>query len=69
MASDGEQTDILTVPGGGSACPITPANVGQRLNTIAMQGREVYKHAVDAMRRAAVDASGESGLHPETSST
>ena len=62
LASDGDQTDILTVPGGGSACPITPANVGQRLNTIAMQGREVYKHAVTAMRRAAEDALEKAGF-------
>ncbi len=62
LASDGEQTDILTVPGGGSACPITPANVEQRLNTIAMQGREVYKHAVNAMRRAAEDALEKAGF-------
>ena len=62
LASDGEQTDILTVPGGGSACPITPANAEQRLNTISMQGREVYKHAVNAMRRAAEDALEKAGF-------
>ena len=52
MGSDGNQTDILVVPGGGSACPITPSNAEQRLNTISMQGREVYRYAVTAMRRA-----------------
>jgi 3-oxoacyl-[acyl-carrier-protein] synthase-3 len=61
LNSDGNQTDILTVPGGGSACPITPANAAQKLNTIAMQGREVYKHAVTAMRRAAEDALEKAG--------
>ena len=62
LASDGNQTDILTVPGGAAACPITPANVDQRLNTIAMQGREVYKHAVNAMRRASEEALEKAGL-------
>lgn len=52
MATDGNQTDILVVPGGGSACPITPTNAEQRLNTISMQGREVYRYAVTAMRSA-----------------
>ncbi|MCH1507244.1 MAG: ketoacyl-ACP synthase III [Verrucomicrobiales bacterium] len=52
MGSDGNQTDILVVPGGGSACPITPSNAEQRLNTISMQGREVYRYAVTAMRSA-----------------
>jgi 3-oxoacyl-[acyl-carrier-protein] synthase-3 len=46
MASDGRLTDILSVPGGGSAIPITPENADQRLNTIHMQGREVFKAAV-----------------------
>ena len=62
LASDGDQTDILTVPGGGAACPITPENADQRLNTIAMQGREVYKHAVTAMRRASEEALEKAGL-------
>ncbi len=56
MGSDGDQTDILIVPGGGSAIPITPENCDQRLNTISMVGREVYKFAVNAMKRACVEA-------------
>ncbi len=62
LGSDGRQTDILHVPGGGSACPITPDNADQKLNTIRMQGREVYKYAVNAMRRAVEDALQQAGL-------
>ncbi|MDG2125372.1 MAG: ketoacyl-ACP synthase III, partial [Verrucomicrobiales bacterium] len=65
MASDGELTDILVVPGGGSACPITQDNADQRLNTISMQGREVYKHAVTNMARACGRAISEAGLTAE----
>ncbi|MDG1853735.1 MAG: ketoacyl-ACP synthase III [Verrucomicrobiales bacterium] len=65
LGSDGRQTDILHVPGGGSACPITPDNADQKLNTIRMQGREVYKYAVNAMRRAAEDALQKYGLSAE----
>jgi len=65
LGSDGRQTDILHVPGGGSACPITPENADQKLNTIRMQGREVYKYAVNAMRRATEDALQKYGLGPE----
>jgi len=65
LGSDGRQTDILHVPGGGSACPITPENADQKLNTIRMQGREVYKYAVNVMRRAAEDALQKYGLDPE----
>lgn len=62
MATDGNQTEILKVPGGGSACPITPANAGDHLNTISMQGREVYKQAVNAMKDAAVQVLERAGL-------
>ena len=62
LGSDGRQADILHVPGGGSACPITPDNADQKLNTIRMQGREVYKYAVNAMRNAAEDALQKYGL-------
>ncbi|MFV1995545.1 MAG: beta-ketoacyl-ACP synthase III [Verrucomicrobiales bacterium] len=62
MASDGNQTDILVVPGGGSACPITPENVARHLNSISMEGREVYKSAVKAMRDAAEKVLERAGL-------
>jgi len=56
MGSDGDQTDILMVPGGGSRCPVTPKNVDQKPNTISMLGREVYKYAVNAMKNACQQA-------------
>lgn len=62
LGSDGRMTDILHVPGGGSAIPIVPENADQKLNTIRMQGREVYKYAVNAMRKAAEEALAEAGL-------
>ena len=65
LGSDGRQTDILHVPGGGSACPITPDNADQKLNAIRMQGREVYKYAVNAMRRAAEQVLEKSNMEVE----
>jgi 3-oxoacyl-[acyl-carrier-protein] synthase-3 len=62
MFSDGNLTDILVVPGGGSACPITKENADDKLNTIRMEGREVYKNAVNAMRDAAEKALAKAGL-------
>jgi 3-oxoacyl-[acyl-carrier-protein] synthase-3 len=62
MGSDGNQTDILSVPGGGSACPVTPENAHLRLNAIRMDGREVYKSAVTAMCRASRQAVEKAGL-------
>jgi 3-oxoacyl-[acyl-carrier-protein] synthase-3 len=62
MASDGRLTDILSVPGGGSAIPITPENAGERLNTIHMQGREVFKAAVKHTLEACEAAIERAGL-------
>jgi 3-oxoacyl-[acyl-carrier-protein] synthase III len=65
MGSDGEFSDILLMPGGGSRIPITKENIDQRLNTIKMSGKEVYKQAVNAMLTAANTALEQSGLQAE----
>jgi 3-oxoacyl-[acyl-carrier-protein] synthase-3 len=62
MGTDGNLTDLLKVPGGGSACPITPENVASRPNTIHMEGRETFKHAVTRMCQAAEQALELAGL-------
>ena len=62
MGSDGNYTDILYMPGGGSKCPITKDNADQKLATIHMSGREVYKQAVTAMFNAAKIALDKAGL-------
>ena len=53
MGTDGNLTHLLEIPGGGSACPITAENVGRHLHTLNMQGREVFKIAVNRMKEAA----------------
>jgi len=65
IGSDGQFTDILFMPGGGSRCPITAENVGRNLNTIHMSGKEVYKQAVIAMFSAAQKALQKAGLSIE----
>jgi len=62
MGSDGNLADLLKVPGGGSACPITPENADSRPNTIHMEGRETFKHAVTRMCQAAEQALAQAGL-------
>ena len=52
IGSDGQYTDILFMPGGGSRCPITRENADLNLQTIHMIGKEGYKHAVTAMLSA-----------------
>ncbi|MCU0776138.1 MAG: ketoacyl-ACP synthase III [Akkermansiaceae bacterium] len=53
MGTDGNLTHLLEIPGGGSACPITAQNAGQHLHTLNMQGKEVFKIAVNRMKEAA----------------
>ncbi len=65
MGTNGALTDILRVKGGGSACPVTPENADDKLNTISMQGREVYKKAVTAMCQASEEAIEKAGLTAE----
>ena len=62
MGSDGSYADILGVPGGGSRCPITAANVDQRLATIKMVGKETFKQAVSAMTSASIEVLERTGL-------
>lgn len=62
MGSDGTLSDLLKVPGGGSAMPITPENAASRPNTIHMEGRETFKHAVTRMCQASEQALEMAGL-------
>jgi 3-oxoacyl-[acyl-carrier-protein] synthase-3 len=65
MASDGNYGDILHMPGGGCAIPITAANAAEKLNTLKMNGRETFKQAVLSMGQAAVRAMKDADLTPE----
>jgi len=62
IGSDGQFSDILFMPGGGSRCPITRDNVDLNLNTIHMIGKEVYKQAVTAMIEASKKVLDQAGL-------
>ncbi|GAA5481581.1 beta-ketoacyl-ACP synthase III [Haloferula sargassicola] len=65
VGTDGRQTHLLNIPGGGSACPITIENADQRLATMSMLGKEVFKHAVTRMKQSAELVIERSGLKPE----
>ncbi len=65
MGSDGDFTDILSIPGGACRAPMSKEVQEQRLNTIKMSGKEVYKQAVNAMLTAARAALEQSGLKAE----
>ncbi|OGR79472.1 MAG: 3-oxoacyl-ACP synthase [Elusimicrobia bacterium RIFCSPLOWO2_02_FULL_39_32] len=53
LGADGSNTEILKVPAGGSRMPIDQNALNEKLNTIKMDGPEVYKLAVTKMVEAA----------------
>jgi 3-oxoacyl-[acyl-carrier-protein] synthase-3 len=56
MGADGGKADLLHMPGGGSRCPATAESVSARLHYLRMEGKETFKHAVQAMMNAAQEA-------------
>ena len=63
--TNGDHTGILNIAGGGSACPTTIDNADQKLASMAMQGREVFKLAVNAMKKAAESVIERASLTPD----
>lgn len=52
LHTDGAQTDILCIRGGGSRHPMSDEVLRQKLHKVSMNGREVYKFAVRALTDA-----------------
>jgi 3-oxoacyl-[acyl-carrier-protein] synthase III len=53
VGADGEKSDLLFMPGGGSRCPATGNSVDARLHFLRMEGKETFKNAVQTMSAAA----------------
>jgi len=64
LHTDGTQTNILNVPGGGSLCPVTEKVIADKGQFIKMNGREVYKTAVRALEAASREALETNGCTP-----
>ena len=64
LGSDGAHVKLLYNPGCGSENPPTPENIAERLHTIHMAGREVFRHAVTAMSNAMQQVLQEAGIAP-----
>ncbi|MGI8820073.1 MAG: beta-ketoacyl-ACP synthase III [Chthoniobacterales bacterium] len=62
IGSNGNHSDILWMPGGGSRTPITAENAHQQLQTIHMSGKDVYKQAVISMLEASRKVLEKAGL-------
>ena len=62
LHTDGAQTDILCIPGGGSRHPASPEMLKQKLHKVAMNGREVFKFAVRALADVTREGLAANGL-------
>lgn len=65
LHADGNQYDLLYVPGGGSRQPISHELVDSRLQYVKMKGNEVFKTAVTALENTVIEALEKNGLKGE----
>jgi 3-oxoacyl-[acyl-carrier-protein] synthase-3 len=56
LGSDGNKTDLLCMPGGGSQHPPTAHTIATGMHFLRMDGKETFKNAVNAMHNAAREA-------------
>ncbi|MEO5825444.1 MAG: beta-ketoacyl-ACP synthase III [Gemmatimonadales bacterium] len=66
LGADGDLADLLYIPGGGAADPLTEEVVRERRHYMKMAGREVFKAAVLAMSRSSDEAIRRAGMPPES---
>ena len=62
LGSDGSGAELLTIPAGGSRLPTSPQTILDGKHYIQMNGREVYKFAVNVMESVAREALKRAGL-------
>jgi 3-oxoacyl-[acyl-carrier-protein] synthase III len=62
LGSNGAHSRLLYNPGCGSLNPPTPQNVLEKIHTIRMEGRDVFRHAVVAMTHALEQVLAASGM-------
>ncbi|MCL2389364.1 MAG: ketoacyl-ACP synthase III [Elusimicrobia bacterium] len=65
LGADGSYADLLNLPAGGSLTPASAETVNNKMHTIKMQGKEVFKVAVTKMFEAAEIGLERAGLKPD----
>ncbi len=63
LGADGALSELITIPAGGSRLPGSIKSIEEKLHTIKMNGKEVFKHAVRRMESSAKNCLEASGLH------
>lgn len=62
LGADGEFAELLGIPAGGTAMPLTRERLDERLNYIQMKGLEIFKLAVNAMVESCETVMAEAGV-------
>lgn len=65
MSNDGEAAHLLTLPAGGSRMRVTTEAIAAHLDCIQMEGKELFRLAVEGIPRVAEDAMAAAGLGPD----
>lgn len=65
LHSDGNYTDILVLPAGGSRMPASRETVEGKRHTIYMEGKDVFKLAVNGMVSSCRKVMADAGLGPD----
>lgn len=66
MAASGAESEMLYMPGGGSACPSTLDSVNDSQHYLKMAGKEVFKNAVRVMEQSAIEILKKYSIKPES---
>lgn len=62
--SDGNMSDLVHIPGGGSRNPVSTDTLKKRMHYIRMKGNETFKIAVRTLEDVALKTLAENGLNP-----
>jgi 3-oxoacyl-[acyl-carrier-protein] synthase-3 len=65
MSNNAAAADLLKLPGGGSRAKLTPETIAAHHDCIWMEGRELFRLAVEGIPRVAEAAMDKAGLRPE----
>ncbi len=65
LGSDGDNWELLYMPGGGACIPATQESVENKLHYLKMKGNDVFKVAVKAMETASLEAIERAGVTPD----
>jgi 3-oxoacyl-[acyl-carrier-protein] synthase-3 len=63
LGADGKQSELITLPAGGSRLPASHETLERRLHFMKMNGAEVFKVAVKTMADAALEVMNTLGVH------